>query len=839
MNCKRIFLSAVLCLNLFWAYSQRNPDKEILVYFTEGVSQEIKIKNGLKIKKARVDQAKLKSSLVKVGITDSVIYVALPKFEKSDTLKVFESGRKIKQADMTRLFRINVPGGKNRQELVDYLNTLPQVLYADPNGRARPCVTPNDTEYPDQWGLNNTIESGNDIHAEAAWDIYTGNANNIIGIIDGGVDVLHEDLDDKISGGDYGFGWGGHGIHVSGIAAAESDNYKGVCGVDWKASIHNQRIDYLSDDIEIYQAVVDAVNYSENVHVLNNSWSMYDEYEVPGKYSNTVRLAFAYAYMANRTSVVAMGNDEDTYPGVVQYPAGFENVIAVGSTDRRDAISPTSVNGEHIDVCAPGVAILSTVNGGYGNDSGTSMAAPFVSGLASLLKGYNASLANDDIENIIKLSADTVPGMDEDEFSVEYGFGRINAEQALLFLNEPYTLAQNSVTGANTFNSTDYFMTFFFGVPGLSDGKYFAKRHEVRKEITFPQSYCNVISAWGRGVFSTGFNDSDVIYGEGFCEVMPGTLTSTGATLRTYVYELTSLNGSYLGYYPAAPANVNFAYTVLGILQPQSTISGLGSVCSSSNATFTLNDRPPGTTVSWTKSSNLTYVSGQGTNTYTVNGSPGWVQAIVSGTECGDITILKSFTDGSPSFGSANISGPTQLTPGLGAVYSIAAAQGASTYNWVIPTGCYANYCWNISSGQGSTLINVQAGSVGSGVITCSAINSCGTDSRYLNVNVQEPSGGGGGTDPCDPYMTVFPNPNKGKNIIVGVIYPPDPCDETMTYSETGGIVSILNNMGQTVYSKKHYGNNINIDGLNLSPGLYYVKYVKDNYQMEKSIIIE
>lgn len=742
---------------------------------------------------------------------------------------------------MTKLFRINVPGGKNRQELIDYLNTLPQVLYADRNGRARPCVTPDDTEYPDQWGLNNTNDPGQDIHAEAAWDIYTGNASNIIGIIDGGVDVLHEDLDDKISGGDYGFGWGGHGIHVSGIAAAESDNNKGVCGVDWEASIHNRRIDNLSDDIEIYQAIVDAVNYSENVHVLNNSWSMYDDYEVSGKYSNTVKLAFAYAYKANRTSVVAMGNDQITYPNVVQYPAGFENVIAVGSTDRDDIIAPSSVHGNHIDVCAPGVAILSTIFGGYDNNSGTSMAAPFVSGLASLLKGYNTNLANDDIENIINLSADTVDAMEGAEYSVEYGFGRINAEQALLFLNEPYTLAQHSITGSSSFNSTDYSLAFFFGVSGLADGKYFAKRHEVRKTISFPQTFCNVISAWGRGAFSTGFNDNSVIYGEGFCEIIPGTLTNTGATLRTYVYELTRLDGSYLGYYPAAPASVNFAYTVLGILQPEVIISGPGSVCSSSNSTFTLNNRPTGTTVNWTKNSNLTYISGQGTNTYTVNGSPGWVQALISGTECGDITILKSFTDGSPSFGSAQISGPTQLTPGLGAVYSISSAQGATTYNWDIPTGCYANYCWNIISGQGSTLINVKAGSVGSDVINCSASNSCGTDSRFIYINVQEPSSGGGGsgTDPCDPYMTLSPNPNQGNNVVVRVIYPPDPCDETMMYTETDATVSILNNMGQTVYSKKHHSNNINISGLNLSSGLYHVKYVKNNKVIEKSMIVE
>ncbi len=70
------------------------------------------------------------------------------------------------------------------------------------------------------------------------------------------------DLNDKISGGDTGFGWDGHGIHVSGIAAAESNNAQGVSGVDWNARIHAQRIDNAADDVDTYNAIVDAVNFS-------------------------------------------------------------------------------------------------------------------------------------------------------------------------------------------------------------------------------------------------------------------------------------------------------------------------------------------------------------------------------------------------------------------------------------------------------------------------------------------------------------------------------------------------------------------------------------------------
>lgn len=101
MKCKKLLLTAILCLNLLWVYSQQNPNNEILVFFNEGVSQKIKMKNGKKIKTADIYQSKLKSSFEQIGLNDSLIDVALPRFEKSDTLKIFKSGKKIKQADMT------------------------------------------------------------------------------------------------------------------------------------------------------------------------------------------------------------------------------------------------------------------------------------------------------------------------------------------------------------------------------------------------------------------------------------------------------------------------------------------------------------------------------------------------------------------------------------------------------------------------------------------------------------------------------------------------------------------------------------------------------------------
>ncbi|WP_276359910.1 S8 family serine peptidase [Daejeonella sp. H1SJ63] len=554
---KNYTLTFLILLQALFSFAQRDPSKEILVFFKEGVEQSEKLLNGQLEKTASLKKDSLKIALQKAGIEEAMLEIAMPRFKKADTLRTLTDGTIIRQLDMTKLFRIKVPEGKSKKELIEKLRTIPEVLYAEENGTISPLLIPSDVRYTDQWALNNPFNPGADIHAQGAWDIFTGNPDNIIAVIDGGTDVNHPDLNDKIAGADAGFGWGGHGIHVSGIAAAESNNTQGVSGVDWQARILARRIDNLSDDADTYQAIVDAVNFSSNVRVLNHSWGTLNPDQTPGRYSTTIAQAFAIAYKANRVSVAAMGNHQQTYPGVVNYPAGFNNVIAVGATDNADVIANFSVHGNNIDVSAPGVGILSTLtNNGYINMDGTSMAAPHVSGIASLLKGFNAALANDDIENIIKISADDVNAATLPGFDNAIGHGRVNAAQALGLLQSPNTINHFTATGSTVASTTDSYTSVFYAIPGLAPGTYVVKRYEVTRAVTFPYSFCNIAGAWGRGVGTTGYSVANPNYGEGFCEVVPGTLTNTSATLRTYVYEVFNVLGQSMGYYPATPSNV-------------------------------------------------------------------------------------------------------------------------------------------------------------------------------------------------------------------------------------------------------------------------------------------
>jgi subtilisin len=122
------------------------------------------------------------------------------------------------------------------------------------------------------------------------------------------------------------------------------------------------------------------------------------------------------------------GNPAPPQESSVDYPAKYRNVIAVSSIDSADAIAQNSGRGTEIDLCAPGVDILSTIrNNEYGKMSGTSVACPHVSGVAALTWAAHPNSTNEEIWNLIASTADNLgtPGQDW-----LFGYGRVNAYAA-------------------------------------------------------------------------------------------------------------------------------------------------------------------------------------------------------------------------------------------------------------------------------------------------------------------------------------------------------------------------------------------------------------------------
>jgi thermitase len=275
------------------------------------------------------------------------------------------------------------------------------------------------------------------VQADRAW-LRARGAGVAIAIIDTGVDMLHEDLRTKLVGGhdfisndDIAQDENGHGTHVAGVAAAATGNGMGVDAVAPDAMLMPLRVlDKAGTGVEsnvaaaIDWALLHASGYKL---VINMSFT---DLELSGAVSSRrITDAVRRAWHAGAVVVAAVGNER--LP-LADYPAAGANVLAVGATDDRDHRAAFSNQGAL--VVAPGDRIVSTYwdpktpgdHGLYASGSGTSMAAPFVAGVAALL--LSSGLTNQQTVERIVTTADDIgaPGRDP-----EFGFGLVNAARAL------------------------------------------------------------------------------------------------------------------------------------------------------------------------------------------------------------------------------------------------------------------------------------------------------------------------------------------------------------------------------------------------------------------------
>lgn len=339
-----------------------------------------------------------------------------------------------------------VPGREN--ETISRLQDRGGLEYAIPNYRIEALNDPNDVYYQNgtQWAIDI-------INAPQAWDIHTGSSHVVIAVVDTGMDLDHPDLAAKlwVNGGeipnngsdDDGNGYTDdvngydflnldtipddddhyHGTHVSGIAAAVTNNSLGVAGVSWGAKIMPLKILGAAGGsiADLEEAIYYAVD--NGAQVINLSLgAKYSKW--PCGWTN-VETALNYAVNNNVLVVVASGNDGQNG---VNCPGAYDQVMAVGSTTQTDARSSFSNYGPRLDITAPGSSIYSTFPGTYSYLSGTSMATPHVAGLAALIWSMDPTLTATQVRNIIQTTADDLGTAGWDQY---FGYGRINAYQAL------------------------------------------------------------------------------------------------------------------------------------------------------------------------------------------------------------------------------------------------------------------------------------------------------------------------------------------------------------------------------------------------------------------------
>ena len=403
------------------------------------------------------------------------------------------------------------------EEIISFYENTGLFEYVEPNytgkGSGVLNTIPNDSEYSNQWGLKNDgtfsnapSVSGADIEMELAWDIETGDPNMIVAIIDTGLRLAHPEfsgrlwnnvnevadgtdtdnngfIDDLVAGWDFINSDNdptddhGHGTNVAGIALASGNNTIGYAGVNWNAKVMICKA-LNENNSGSYAAMAEAIYYAvdNGAKVINMS--------IGGSgNSTTLSDAIDYCYDNGVVLVACMMNFNNS---VTYYPAGYNKTIAVGSTDPDDTRSnpffwsSTSGSnfGSHIDLVAPGnymYGLSDTSDTYYGSYwGGTSQASPLVAGVVSLLLSQNPALTFEEIRTILRESSEDQvgdPSEDINGFDTYYGYGRLNAKNALshqaLSINNFENANKNIVIYPNPINRNSQ-----LEISNLIDGDY-------------------------------------------------------------------------------------------------------------------------------------------------------------------------------------------------------------------------------------------------------------------------------------------------------------------------------------------------------------------------------
>lgn len=351
-------------------------------------------------------------------------------------------------ADITLIYEVHYSSEINIVDAINKCLKTGVLVYAEPKFRHHNFLTPNDASIGNQNAWLTKIQAYN------AWNVSTGDTNVVIGIVDSGTDIDHPDLvanlkknyNDPVNGLDDdndGYvdnfnGWdmsendnnpnvdnSDHGSHVSGCAAAATNNGIGVAGTGFNCKFLPVKCAAQASTTSIdngYEGITYAADHG--CAIINCSWG--------GGFSGSMEQDVINYAAINRNCLViaAAGNDNTDAPS---YPAAYQYVTSVAATTNSDLRANFSNYNYSVDVCAPGSNIYSTIyNNSYTNNSGTSMASPIAAGAAALIKSVNPNFTGIQVGEQLRVTCTDIYNLPfNTNVQGRLGKGRINMSASL------------------------------------------------------------------------------------------------------------------------------------------------------------------------------------------------------------------------------------------------------------------------------------------------------------------------------------------------------------------------------------------------------------------------
>ncbi|MEM9324866.1 MAG: S8 family serine peptidase [Bacteroidota bacterium] len=367
------------------------------------------------------------------------------------------AGRGGKTSLLDGIYTVQLAKGESVLERCAELKKYGNVLYAEPIYREQLFYVPSDPAADPDGGLQPYLAP---VKAYEAWDVTQGSEDIVVGVIDTGADMDHEDLTGKfyvnqaeiINGiDDDGNGYvddrigydfansdndpqadrSNHGTKVGGLAAADTDNGVGMAGLGFDAQL--MPLKAFTSESNLSFGTYEAIRYAADngVQVLNLSWGSINSYS---QFNQDI---INYAVLERDVVIVAAAgnNNQD----VEFYPASYDNVLSIAATDNSDSKASFSTYSNKVDLAAPGSSIYSTSNtipstsnDVYANDGGTSYASPIVAGIAALVRSQFPDLNARQVMERIRVSADDIYSINSSPLLAgKLGKGRVNAFTAV------------------------------------------------------------------------------------------------------------------------------------------------------------------------------------------------------------------------------------------------------------------------------------------------------------------------------------------------------------------------------------------------------------------------